>query len=108
MDRFKNSNENPDFYFSNSEGAQANAPVKRSAPHNAKRKKKSSGVGSTYLFFIIVICVSVVVSIYAILCMNDLFAITKTKSKITNQTTTDSNDVEFSCQQGKQTSRNKK
>ena len=83
MDRFKNSNENPDFYFSNSEGAQANAPVKRSAPHNAKRKKKSSGVGSTYLFFIIVICVSVVVSIYAILCMNDLFAITKTKSNVT-------------------------
>ena len=83
MDRFKNSNENPDFYFSNSEGAQANAPVKRSAPHNAKRKKKSSGVGSTYLFFIIVICVSVIVSIYAILCMNDLFAITKTKSNVT-------------------------
>ena len=43
MDRFKNSNENPDFYFSTSEGAQANAPVKRSAPHNEKKKKKSSG-----------------------------------------------------------------
>ena len=88
MDKYGfNSNENkntPDFYFSNSE----NAPVKHSnnspKKSNAKKKKKSSsGVGSTYLFFIIVICVSVVVSIYAIFCMNDIFAITKTKSNVT-------------------------
>lgn len=88
MDKYGfNSNENkntPDFYFSNSE----NAPVKHSnnspKKSNAKKKKKSSsGVGSTYVFFIIVICVSVVVSIYAIFCMNDIFAITKTKSNVT-------------------------
>lgn len=88
MDKYGfNSNENkntPDFYFSNSE----NAPVKHSnnspkKSNTKKKKKSSSGVGSTYLFFIIVICVSVVVSIYAIFCMNDIFAITKTKSNVT-------------------------
>ena len=88
MDKFGfNSNENknnPDFYFSNSESAPVkhtnNTPTKTNA---RKKKKPSSGVGSTYLFFIIVICVSVVVSIYAIFCMNDIFAITKTKSNVT-------------------------
>lgn len=88
MDKYGyNSNENkntPDFYFSNSE----NVPVKNSntspKKSNAKKKKNStSGVGSAYLFFFIVICVSVVVSIYAIYCMNDIFAITKTKSNVT-------------------------
>lgn len=88
MDKFGfNSNENknnPDFYFSNSESAPVkhtnNTPTKT---NTRKKKKPSSGVGSTYLFFIIVICVSVVVSIYAIFCMNDIFAITKTKSNVT-------------------------
>lgn len=83
---FNNGNKNnPDFYFSNSE---VTPPVnhKNNTPTNTKAKKKkkpSSGVGSTYLFFIIVIAVSVVISIYAIFCMNDIFAITKTKSNVT-------------------------
>ena len=83
---FNNGNKNnPDFYFSNSE---VTPPVnhKNNTTTNTKakmKKKPSSGVGSTYLFFIIVIAVSVVISIYAIFCMNDIFAITKTKSNVT-------------------------
>ena len=45
--------------------------------------KKSKGVASTYIFFIIVIAVSMVLSIYAILCMNDVLGITKTTSTVT-------------------------
>ena len=40
MDRFKNSNENPDFYFSNSEGAQANTPV--SDQHLTMQKERKN------------------------------------------------------------------
>lgn len=88
MDKFGfNSNENknnPDFYFSNSEATPVHHTAKAQSTAKAKKKKKpSSGVGSTYLFFIIVIAVSVVVSVYAIFCMNDIFAITKTKSNVT-------------------------
>lgn len=76
-----------DIYFSNevnqstqSAGSASPAPKSRGT---AKVKRKSKGVGSTYLFFIIVIVVSMVVSIYAILCMNDILAITKTQSSVT-------------------------
>lgn len=76
-----------DIYFSNevnqsaqSAGSASPAPKSRGT---AKAKRKSKGVGSTYLFFIIVIVVSMVVSIYAILCMNDILAITKTQSSVT-------------------------
>lgn len=76
-----------DIYFSNevnqsaqSAGSASPAPKSRGS---AKAKRKSKGVGSTYLFFIIVIVVSMVVSIYAILCMNDILAITKTQSSVT-------------------------
>lgn len=51
--------------------------------NNLHKKIKSTGVRSTYLFFIIVIAVSMVLSIYAIFCVNDIFAITKTKSTVT-------------------------
>ena len=73
---------NSDFYFANqAEPASRPAPA---APVGRKvRKKKGNGVGSTYLFFIIVIVVSMIVSVYAILCMNDILAITKTKSSVT-------------------------
>ena len=69
-----------DIYFSNETSIQS---LEKTADKVIAKKKKSGGVGSTYLFFIIVIIVSVVVSIYAILCMNDIFAITKTKSNVT-------------------------
>lgn len=69
-----------DIYFSNETSIQS---LEKTADKVIAKHKKSGGVGSTYLFFIIVIIVSVVVSIYAILCMNDIFAITKTKSNVT-------------------------
>lgn len=69
-----------DIYFSNETSIQS---LEKTADKVIAKQKKSGGVCSTYLFFIIVIIVSVVVSIYAILCMNDIFAITKTKSNVT-------------------------
>ncbi len=73
-----------DIYFSNqSDASAARTRQPQAAPTRRRKKKKSSGVGSTYLFFIIVIVLSMIFSIYAILCMNDILAITKTKSSVT-------------------------
>ncbi len=95
MDNFdfnltENKSENNDIYFSNEVGgsvpsSNANTPKKR----NTAVKKKGKGVGTTYLFFIIVIVVSMLVSVYAIFCMNDVLAITKTKSSVTISLTED-------------------
>lgn len=70
-----------DIYFSN---GVAPEPVSGTT-RTAKRKpvKKSSSVRSTYIFFIVVIVVSMALSIYAVFCMNDVLAITKTKSSVT-------------------------
>lgn len=70
-----------DIYFSN---GVAPEPVSGTT-RTAKRKpvKKSSSVRSTYIFFIVVIVVSMAISIYAVFCMNDVLAITKTKSSVT-------------------------
>lgn len=75
-----NEKKNNDFYFSNEQ-----AEVKKQALQKAptKKVKKQKGAGSTYMFFVIVIIISMIVSIYAILCMNDILAITKTKSTVT-------------------------
>lgn len=79
-----------DFYFSNDNleppkrTARQSAPVKK--PQQTKKtsaKQKSKGVGSTYLFFIVVVAVSILVSIYAIFCLNDILAITKNQSNVT-------------------------
>ena len=80
-----NNKDNNDFYFSNNEStvAQMNKQMKKEKKMKNRKPAKKGGVGSTYLFFIIVIAVSVVVSIYAIFCMNDILAITKTKSNVT-------------------------
>lgn len=80
-----NNKDNNDFYFSNNEStvAQMNKQIKKEKKMKNRKPVKKGGVGSTYLFFIIVIAVSVVVSIYAIFCMNDILAITKTKSNVT-------------------------
>lgn len=50
-----------------------------------KRKpvKKSQGLTGTYVFFAIVIALSMLLSVYAIFCMNDILAITKTSSSVT-------------------------
>ncbi len=105
---FKNSDRNKDIYFANSEGDSSNqAPPVSSAvsskntaaakPKKAKKiKYKAQGIGSTYLFFIIVIACSMVLSIYAIFCMNDILAITKTNSSVTislTQQVEDSDEV---------------
>lgn len=73
-----------DVYFSNVDNddipaAAKTATVKRSAP----KQKKSKGVASTYVFFIVVIVLSMVISVYAVMCMNDVLAITKTNSTVT-------------------------
>lgn len=75
---------NKDVYFSNVDNddipaAAKTATVKRSAP----KQKKSKGVASTYVFFIVVIVLSMVISVYAVMCMNDVLAITKTNSTVT-------------------------
>ena len=81
-------NQQNDVYFTND----IEPPVMNERQRNAqpqkpnkkkKAKKKGSNVGSTYLFFIIVILASMVLSVYAIFCMNDILAITKTKSTVT-------------------------
>ncbi|MCD7872265.1 MAG: endolytic transglycosylase MltG, partial [Clostridiales bacterium] len=48
-----------------------------------KLKGKNGTVTSTYLFFIIVIAVSMIISIYAVFCLNDIFGITKSQSSVT-------------------------
>lgn len=87
----ENKNNSSDIYFSNEleapkrnerqmAGLNKNTAVATKA---VPKKKNQKGAGSTYLFFIVVIIVSMIVSIYAIMCMNDVLAITKTKSSVT-------------------------
>lgn len=89
MDNFDfNTNENKsdtkDIYFSNEiSDVSANRNTNRTAAATQTKKKKKKGAGSTYVFFIVVIVVSMIVSVYAIFCMNDILAITKTKSNVT-------------------------
>lgn len=61
-----------DYYFSN--GVQERTP--RTTPVGTKRKpaKKGNGVKSTYVFFIVVIVVSMALSVYAVFCMNDILS----------------------------------
>lgn len=82
-----------DLYFTNVEPqstqsaqtAQATPPqekvsaVKRRPPV----KRKGQGITGTYVFFIIVTVISMALSIYAVLCLNDVLAITKTNATVT-------------------------
>lgn len=86
MDNFdfnNNSKSNNDIYFSNQVSNQQNIDKKTSEAKPRITPQKQKGVGSTYLFFIIVIIISMLLSIYAIFCLNDILAITKTKSSVT-------------------------
>ena len=83
-----NSEEHKDIYFSNMEitepetvkpAANNTAVVKRRAP----KVQKGQSIAGTYIFFIVVIVVSMILSIYAVLCMNDVLAITKSSSSVT-------------------------
>ena len=77
---------NKDIYFANDDAAHGASAGKQTAvktKSKKKKKKKGSGIGSTYLFFLFVIVASMIVSVYAIFCMNDILAITKSTSSVT-------------------------
>lgn len=82
------SNDNKDIYFSNVEVE--NGTDEKPASDNTAtavkkvvRKRKSQGIASTYIFFIVVIVLSMVISVYAVMCLNDVLAITKSSSTVT-------------------------
>ncbi len=77
-----------DIYFSNEDYAKIIRDYKKTNGNFPQatlknKKKKGTTVLSTYMFFIIVFCVSAVISVYAILCLNDLFGMTKSKDSVT-------------------------
>lgn len=82
------SNDNKDIYFSNVEVE--NSSAENPTPENAAspvrkivRNRKSQGIAGTYIFFIVVIVLSMLLSIYAVMCLNDVLAITKSSSTVT-------------------------
>ncbi len=78
--------DNNDVYFTNEDFAKTIKEDKTKNKAKSNKNKtidKSKSVKSTYLFFIIVIIISVALSVYAILCLNDIFGITKSKSNVT-------------------------
>ncbi|MDE6470434.1 MAG: endolytic transglycosylase MltG [Eubacterium sp.] len=84
-----------DVYFSNvsaskPEKPKAAAAVKKASPKN----KKGQSVAGTYVFFIVVIVLSMILSVYAVMCMNDVLAITKTNSTVTVSYTEQINDID--------------
>lgn len=89
-------NEKNDFYFSNVDTPEEKISSQRT-PSAVKRtphkKQKSKGVASTYMFFLVVIVLSMMLSIYAVLCMNDVLAITKTTSNVTVNLSEQLNDM---------------
>lgn len=76
-----------DIYFSNVEPVKADNLAQQQKVTAVKRrppvKKKSQGITSTYVFFIVVTVISLILSIYAVMCLNDVLAITKTSSTVT-------------------------
>ena len=70
-----------DIYFANEDYARIIRENKKTGTNGSakavKRKKKANTVFSTYLFFIIVIAISMLISVYAIFCLNDVFGMTK-------------------------------
>ncbi len=84
-------NEKKDVYFTNQDysGIKTDRKPSEAAASKKKGKGKKSNVISTYLFFIIVIAVSMLISVYAIFCLNDVFGMTKSKSSVTVNFTQD-------------------
>ena len=77
---------NKDIYFSNEDFAKKIRESKKASNADStksKNSKKGNPILSAYLFFVIVIAVSMCISVYAIFCLNDLFGITKTKATVT-------------------------
>lgn len=83
------SGDEKDIYFSNVETSnEKKEPVAKSSSSAAVKKApvkriKTKSVAGTYVFFIVVITISVLLSIYAVMCLNDVLAITKTSSSVT-------------------------
>ncbi len=79
--------EEKDVYFTNQDYSGIKTGKKPSKAASGKKSKKGKGkkggVASTYWFFIIVIVVSMIISVYAIFCINDIFGMTKSKSSVT-------------------------
>lgn len=82
-----------DVYFTNQDYSGIKTDKKPTKTASAKKggnkKGKKGGVASTYWFFIIVIVVSMIISVYAIFCINDIFGMTKSKSSVTVSYTQD-------------------
>lgn len=82
--------EKKDIYFSNLE-IEAEEPKKETASFasvstvtkTAPKRKKGQSIAGTYIFFIVVIAVSMLLSVYAVMCLNDVLAITKSSSTVT-------------------------
>ena len=78
-----------DIYFSNnvtdsaSDKKSQSGGNSKSSAKAKQRKPKTKGAGSTYAFFIFVIVASMIISVYAIFCMNDVLAITKNSASVT-------------------------
>ncbi len=80
--------ESSDLYFSNVSGQEdeKEKPQRDTSVSDTKKKpmkKKDNSVKGTYMFFIVVIALSMLCSVYAVFCMNDVLAITKTSSNVT-------------------------
>ncbi len=80
--------EKKDIYFSNLEIEPEPSPEKETSSAAAavtkkKPKKKGQSIAGTYIFFIVVIVVSMLLSVYAVMCLNDVLAITKSSSTVT-------------------------
>lgn len=84
--------ENNDVYFANVKAENTDNKrneVRNNAQGSADKVKKrpvsrkGQSVTSTYVFFIVVIVLSMIISVYAVFCMNDVFGITKTTSTVT-------------------------
>ncbi|MCH5316358.1 MAG: endolytic transglycosylase MltG [Eubacterium sp.] len=76
-----------DIYFSNEDYAKIirenKNPGAPAAAKTKKRRRRGNTVLSTYMFFIIVIALSMLLSVYAIFCLNDVFGMTKSQTSIT-------------------------
>lgn len=74
-----------DVYFTNQDfsGLKADKPKKTVSKKKTAAKAKKGGVASTYIFFIVVIVVSMLLSVYAVFCLNDVFGMMKNKSSVT-------------------------
>lgn len=59
------------------------SPEKKPAKKQSRAVKSFGNVKNTYIFFIIVVVFSVALAVYAVFCMNDILAITKTRSSVT-------------------------